>query len=444
MEGYFLENKHVQEWIMGIMKLLNFFIITYFTIVIADCLTGYVQEQGALSFLERISNIPMEPWKIPVVTLGTYLCLLLLLSMEEVVGYGFLLKICAEGIIAFVISKGLHFAYVGVFLLVLADVVRQVSDLKWKIFLVSLVCGIYLLLDYNFLSVWFRIVSFEECLRYYAVNVSSLFLGIRNVCICLNLFVFIIYMVMEILAQSSEKERILRLNLELNKVNEELKDANCKLEEYAKESVRAAEMKERNRLAREIHDTLGHSLTGIITGIEACVMIMDLAPEATKEQLKAIADVARNGIIDVRRSVNALRPDALENLALDQALEQMVDEVRRSTGVTIRYSCEAQINGCSQDESDVIYRIVQESMTNAIRHGKATEIDIRISRQFQLLHIHIKDNGIGCASVKKGFGLHHMKERLDILAGTLVYDGSDGFVIDAKIPIRWGKEGEND
>jgi signal transduction histidine kinase len=112
----------------------------------------------------------------------------------------------------------------------------------------------------------------------------------------INMFVFIFYMVLMVLAQTSEKESILKLNLEL-------KEANTKLEEYASDAVRMAETRERNRLAREIHDTLGHSLTGIISGIEACIVLMDIAPDATKEQLRAIAEVARTGIIDVRRSV---------------------------------------------------------------------------------------------------------------------------------------------
>ena len=108
----------------------------------------------------------------------------------------------------------------------------------------------------------------------------------------------------------------MHLNNQLNSANDELKYVNMQLSEYAKESEKMAETKERNRLAREIHDTLGHSLTGIITGIEACTTLMDVAPEATKEQLKAIAEVARQGITDVRRSVKALRPDALESQTL--------------------------------------------------------------------------------------------------------------------------------
>jgi signal transduction histidine kinase len=94
----------------------------------------------------------------------------------------------------------------------------------------------------------------------------------------------------------------------------------------------------------------------------------------------------------------------------------------------------------NQDEDDVIYRVVQESITNAIRHGKASEIYITIDRRDGDLHIIISDNGVGCDSVTEGFGLHHMKERLEMLGGHMEYTGNAGFTIHALIPIRWGNE----
>jgi signal transduction histidine kinase len=248
--------------------------------------------------------------------------------------------------------------------------------------------------------------------------------------------IFILYMVVMTLSQTSEKERILRLNSQLQM-------ANRKLEEYAQEQVRMTETRERNRLAREIHDTLGHSLTGIITGIEACIMLMDIAPEATKEQLRAIAEVARNGITDVRHSVNALRPDALETLSLESAIRKLVEESEKSTGVKIDLVFPENLQDLDQDEEDVLYRIVQESITNAIRHGKATHIDVRMEHVDNDLRIRIADNGKGCDNIQSGFGLHHMQERIDMLKGTLSYSGKDGFVIEAVVPIRVVAEEES-
>ena len=123
---------------------------------------------------------------------------------------------------------------------------------------------------------------------------------------------------------------------------------------------------------------------------------------------------------------------------------QMMEEAKRSTGVEITWQIEPALKGFNKDEEDIIYRIVQESITNAIRHGKADKVRVWIDRDFNMLKIHIEDNGVGCVNVQKGFGLHHMEERLEMLKGSLSYHGDHGFVIDAGIPIRWGTEEEDD
>lgn len=165
--------------------------------------------------------------------------------------------------------------------MVLADGMRYFPESKWKFPFAVFISIFYLLMDYNLLSVRYQITPLETYLAYYQNNTRSILLGIKNVLSSLNMLIFLVYIILLVRIQLNEKKRILGLNQELNHVNEELKQANIKLEEYAKESEKAAEARERNRLAREIHDTLGHALTGIITGIEACTSLMDVAPEAT-------------------------------------------------------------------------------------------------------------------------------------------------------------------
>lgn len=438
------ERKYFPQYVLGIMKNLNMVIILYLTIVTVHSLSGRIAENSAMDFLLRAKRIPMAPWKIPLVSVGLYLCLLLLLSIPCRRKVRFLLKTMLELGIVFAISSVLNFGYTGMVLLIIADTMRYFSDMKQRILLVAAIFAVYLLMDYDLLSVNYPLISTETCWAYYSGEVQSLLLGFRNILNSLNTIAFISYAIVLILAEVKEKERIQGLNERLHMANQELRLANEKLEQYARESEKTAETRERNRLAREIHDTLGHSLTGIITGIDACVMLVDIAPEATKEQLKAIANVARQGVKDVRRSVKALRPDALETMDLKSALIQMMEEARRSTGVDISYQIETKLNHFNKDEEDIIYRIVQESITNAIRHGRADKIRVQIDRAFNLLNIHVEDNGVGCANIQKGFGLHHMEERLKMLKGSLSYHGDHGFVIDAGIPIRWGTEENND
>ncbi len=418
------------------MKLLNLLILFYITIVSVHALRGYSMDGSALHFLVGAGSVPFFSWKLSVCVAILSVCLLLLLSIPcnnhpELVG-----KIILEYGIALGICALTGFGYTGIVMLLLADTMRYRIDWKKRIIYVTAICIAYLAMSSNEMYNLLHVIPLSQMWAYYRQDVRSSLLSVLDMLSLLNTLVFILYMVVLTLSQTSEKERILRLN-------SQLQNANRKLEEYAQEQVRMTETRERNRLAREIHDTLGHSLTGIITGIEACIMLMDIAPEATKEQLRAIAQVARNGITDVRHSVNALRPDALETLDLEAAIRKLVDESESSTGVKIDLVFPEDLQDLDQDEEDVLYRIVQESITNAIRHGNATHIDVRIEREDNDLRIRIADNGKGCEDIQSGFGLHHMQERIDMLKGTLSYSGKDGFVIEAVVPIRVVSEEES-
>lgn len=418
------------------MKVLNLLILFFITIISLHALRGYTMDGSALHFLIGAGSVPAYSWKLPLCVAALCICLLLLLSVpcnnhpelvaKIVIEYGIILGICTLT----------GFGYTGIVMLLLADAMRYRIDWKKRIIYIVAICIAYLAMSGNKMYSLPHVIPLSQMWAYYRQDVRNSLLSVLDMLSLLNTMIFILYMVVMTLSQTSEKERILRLNSQLQM-------ANRKLEEYAQEQVRMTETRERNRLAREIHDTLGHSLTGIITGIEACIMLMDIAPEATKEQLRAIAEVARNGITDVRHSVNALRPDALETLSLESAIRKLVEESEKSTGVKIDLVFPENLQDLDQDEEDVLYRIVQESITNAIRHGKATHIDVLMEHVDNDLRIRIADNGKGCDNIQSGFGLHHMQERIDMLKGTLSYSGKDGFVIEAVVPIRVVAEEES-
>ncbi|MBD5546252.1 MAG: sensor histidine kinase [Lachnospiraceae bacterium] len=434
------DNKVPKMIFLGMLN-LNLIIILYIAMIITVSLLGYAQENTALSFLQQVRSMPFVPWKIPVLVVLLFGSLVFFLWIQAESSLLVYLKIGMEIIVSIMIIYVLNFSYTGIIFLILADVIRRLPKAKGKFTAIGIICAFYLLTDYNLFSGRYNITSLDTYLVYYRSDVRSIMLAVINIMNSLNMLIFIIYTILLMRIQMSEKERILQLNEKLNHANEELQQVNRQMEEYSRESIKNAETKERNRLAREIHDTLGHTLTGIITGLDACVTLMDMAPEAVKEQLKVIADVARNGMTDVRRSVKALRPDALEKMELEKALVQMMEETKRASNIEIDYCCTASLKHFNKDEEEIIYRIVQESITNAIRHGKASRIGIAISMEYNIINIWIKDNGIGCTHIEKGFGLHHMEERLGMLHGSLKCFVDNGFVLEASIPIRWGEEG---
>lgn len=415
----------------ALMINLNLVIILYVSLVSLFSLWGIIEKHEALTLIRHAGILPMEPWKNMVLGVGSYIGLLILISFSTENVWASAGKIILEILLGANICFMVHLGYKGIFFLIMADAIKYVQDTFNRTRVIAILCGVYLLMDQRIVSLLYPVVPLNTMWLFFDKQQQALLMLILSVLNALNLFVFIAYIVTMFLNQMSERKRILKLYQELEAKNEQLVL-------YAAELEEATQTRERNRLAREIHDTLGHALTGITTGIDACVMLMDVAPEATKQQLKAIAEVARQGIKDVRRSINALRPDALEHINLKRALEQMIGETSRSTGVEIVFNCPLELKIFTQDEEDIIYRIVQESITNGIRHGRATHIDVNIGRDYKLLTIDIHDNGIGCKEVHKGFGLHHMEERLQMLKGTLEYSGENGFEIHAKIPIRWG------
>lgn len=440
MRGIDMDENQVPKKVFFGMLNLNLIIILYIAGIITVSLLGYVHENTALSFLQQVHSIPVVPWKIPVTVILLFGSLLLFLCIQTESSLLVYFKIGMETVVSLLIIYFLNFSYTGLLFLILADITRRFPKMKWKFPVIGIICAVYLLTDYNLFSGRYNITSLDTYLLYYRSDVRSILLAVRNILNSLNIMIFIIYTFLLMRVQMSEKERILQLNEQLNHTNEELQQANRQMEEYARESIKNAETQERNRLAREIHDTLGHTLIGIITGLDACITLIDMVPEAVKEQLKVIADVARNGMTDVRRSVKALRPDALEKMELEKALVQMMEETKKASNIEIDYCCTAPLTHFNKDEEEIIYRIVQESITNAIRHGKANKIMIAISMEYNIIYIWIKDNGIGCANIEKGFGLHHMEERLGMLHGSLNCFVDNGFVLEASIPIRWGEE----
>jgi Histidine kinase-, DNA gyrase B-, and HSP90-like ATPase./Histidine kinase. len=295
-----------------------------------------------------------------------------------------------------------------------------------------------LIADYQLISINFNLYSINDYIGFYDASMQQTLMACYNTVVSVNMVLFIIYCISVIQNQRGTIDEVNTLYEKLSKANEDLRIANEQLKEYSKITEKMGETRERNRLAREIHDTLGHTLTGILAGLDACLTTIDISPQETKKQLEMIAGVTRQGINEVRRSVNKLRPDALERLNLESAIRKMIMEVESVSNTRITFVSEVALK-FDADEEDAIYRVIQESITNAIRHGKATQIRIHIESVNGEIILTIKDNGVGCKEMKKGFGTRHIVERIQMLKGSVEFDGSDGFTVTARIPIRWGE-----
>ena len=186
-----MEEERFPKFVLGMMKHLNMVIILYLTMVTVHSLRGYIFENSAMDFLVRAERMPMEPWKLPVLSAGLYLCLLLLLSVPCRSKTHFLLKTIMELAMVFVISYALNFSYTGLVFLIIADTMGYFSDMKQRIVLMASIFVVYMLMDYHLLSARYPMISMETCWAYYNRETQSLLLGLKNILNSLNMILFI-------------------------------------------------------------------------------------------------------------------------------------------------------------------------------------------------------------------------------------------------------------
>lgn len=395
-----------------------------------------IDTMAARSFLMALPIVPLPAEEGLALAAGSFILLVLLGSLyrrdRQAVRRRYLFFVAEIGACV-LLMRSLNLAYDGVVLLVVADLMHRYQGEKQGWLLIGAMCGLYFIANYNVLVFQGHVAPFDAYAAYYKPSVQALLLAVKNGFVSVNIILFVLYLVLLVQNKHQEKERIASLNRQLGEANERLRA-------YAIEAERMAETRERNRLAREIHDTLGHALTGIAAGLDACIVLVDAAPEAAKKQLAKVREAARRGIVDVRRSVEKLRPDDLEKLPMRHALAKMVAEFSESSGMKTRIVAMGWPDHLREDEEEVIYRVVQEGITNANQHGLATEAVITIGTEPGRIFIIIADNGHGCEDVEPGFGLRHMRERLDLLHGRLRYWTDKGFTLEATIPHGQVKE----
>ncbi len=440
-----MKNEWELKAILALMFFLNLSAVSFYALICLSTTCRLCGSFEAYSFLSSVRQLPAVPWRMPLCAFGLYTLLALLIWSKSLWPANRFLPrflICtAEIVLCIGVIESLNFYYTGVALLVLADLVHYVRSGRARLCFMALLILVFSFARHEIVTLFAGRISFDAYLSYYSQPVKSFFTGLESLMVSLNTLLFVLYMILLFTNQKRETLRIQKLNRQLH-------DANSQLRDYAVKLERMTEVRERNRLAREIHDTLGHTLTGIIMTADAVLALFDPAPEEAKKRVQVIAQSARDGLNDVRRSIKALRPDALEKASIEEALESLVANFHQTTSANIRYEQLAGPLSLASDEEDTLYRVIQESMTNAVRHGHATEIHVRLTRREDLLTIEVRDNGLGCGGVEvqEGFGLRHMRERLGLLGGSFTCgdraeeDGAQGFYIVVSLPLRGREE----
>jgi signal transduction histidine kinase len=224
---------------------------------------------------------------------------------------------------------------------------------------------------------------------------------------------------------------------ELSCKNDELSYMNEQISIYAEQVEGMSKVKERERIARDVHDTLGHTMVSMISLTEALVIMMDEDLSASKKLAGDLVNISKDGLRELRQAVTGMTPISLESGNLIEALNELVKRFNPS-GITIDLMIEGEQNQLDRDTSVALYKIIMEAITNSIKHGKASNIKLMIISGSEKAKLFIFDDGIGCHSIKNGTGLNSMAARVKQLNGSIVWgsDGETGFNLHIEIPKK--------
>src|SRR5437870_59606 len=195
------------------------------------------------------------------------------------------------------------------------------------------------------------------------------------------------------------------------------------------QSRQSAVTAERNRMARDIHDTLAQGFTGVIVQLEAVeeAMSRNQAVKASGH-LDRAAELARESLREARRSVQALRPHALEEKQLSEALKDLIDKMTRGTAVHAKFTLQGSPQKLPPEWETNLLRIGQEVLTNVLRHARAGELKVLLAFDSREIRLELRDNGCGFDLQRKheGFGLQGMRERAEGMGGRLTIQSAAG------------------
>lgn len=392
-----------------------------------------VKSNLSTEFMSSVSAIVFDAKDLLIeIFLYCMVCMLVVAAENRISGFRAFSDF-VMGIVLFVIVAKLGFNYNGVFLYlfirVLSDNERNPNK---KLFLIICVAA-FIITDRNVMNSYYAFFSIDDYIHFYSGMERQLLTIILAVLKSVNSLIFILYCATYIRVQY---ENIRKINYLYN----ELEEANSKLMDYAFEREKYGEINERNRIAREIHDTLGHTMTTLSYGLQAVLHLVDYSVEDAKEQLHTLCEMTSKGIEEIRRSVRALSPQEALQHQLPERIQKLIASSQRLTNIKIHCRMDIQRKEFQEDEALVIYRVIQESMTNCFKHSQAKNLNIHVMEKGNHIEIHIQDDGIGFTGEIHGFGTTHMRQRVELLGGSVAYKGEHGFETLVHIPLRMENE----
>jgi signal transduction histidine kinase len=224
---------------------------------------------------------------------------------------------------------------------------------------------------------------------------------------------------------------------ELAEAHQELQQTHAALQEASVHSMRYAALAERTRLARDMHDGIGHQLTSLIVQLQALEIMLPGDPQQAAHAVPAMLEVARKAMAEVRHAVRAWQEDE-SGLGL-VALQGLVSQCAAHSNLALEFQQQGYLSEWPVELSVALYRVLQEALTNIMRHAEATTVTIQVQERDQQVLLTVADNGCYTANTElsPGFGIKGIMERSQSLGGscTLSQNQPHGLKLQVMLPI---------
>lgn len=270
---------------------------------------------------------------------------------------------------------------------------------------------------------------FDALAIFFFVPLSSTAVSVAMIFIVFRSFVYVLIGIMVNYLVSIQRKQ-----------QQELVAANEKLRHYATVREQLAVTQERNRLARELHDTLAHTLAAATVHLEAVRVIRDTQPKRAQNMVDQAVLMMRDGLAETRRALQALRAEPIDRLNLADSFTVLAESINSRYPITVDVNAPEKIVGLDATTHHAVYRITQESLFNCVKHAQASKIQLYVNQTEDKLSVRIVDNGVGfdtqAVDITQRFGIQGMRERAQSIGATLQLVSQLGQGTTVKIEVR--------
>jgi len=269
----------------------------------------------------------------------------------------------------------------------------------------------------------------------YLIINGLIILTINKELIPLYVFVFIIvFFFSRLTLDDIEKlNKFTRLD---DKLREENYKLNLKLNkdmEYENQLRYVSQLEERNKIAQEIHDNIGHTLSASLMQLEAANLLMERDMEKSKSIIQNTIVVLREGMENIRATLRNIKPSS-EQMCINR-IKLLIDNFMKNNDIVVSLVHNGDLDKISYKQWKIIHENLNECLTNILKYAKASKVNVNVNVLNKLVKVEIKDNGHGAFNISKGLGISGIEERTEGIGGKVIIDSSNGFSVILLLPI---------